>query len=394
MIKRLKVENFRVFESIDVELRPLNVIVGANASGKTNFIHILRFLRDLAQHGLENAVSLQSGALRITHPNIPSEIASITVEYDFSSYKIETSTRRGVHLLTPTRVEHSIQIGYTKKGNRPQIHSETLSVEVGATDKGIIRFVRQNETVKIEQGEEHLPFKIRRRKLRLPKTVSLIQIPLPFLIPPMFTRHFAIFDLLPRLAKQPAAITGQAELEEDGSNLALVLQRLLKNKESRQRFLRLVQDLLPFIVDMRVATLERSLLLHVQEQFHEGSALPAVLLSDGTIEVIALILILYFSPPWVDVIAIEEPDRNLHPALMSKLVEMFRDVQNRRQLIITTHNPELINYLSVEELLLIERDEQGFSRIFRPEDSALVKEFVEQNLSLGTLHKTELLGIR
>lgn len=396
MIKRLRVENFRVFESIDLELRPLNVIVGANASGKTNFVHILRFLRDLAQYGFENALSLQSGMLRVANPNIPSDIVSITVEYEFSPSEVVPYSHEDWYIRTHTRVEYSLEFGYTKRGNRPQIHREELTIEHGTAAQGNqrrFRFVRRNETVKVEEGREYLPIKYHFRGVRLSKTISVAQILFQFFLFPLFEKHIVVFDLLPRLAKQPAPITGQAELTEDGSNLALVLQRLLSDKDNRQRFLRLVQDILPFIVDMRVATSKQSLLLHARERFHEGSTLPAVLFSDGTIEVIALILILYFSPPLVDAIAIEEPDRNLHPALMSKLVEMFRDVQHHRQLIITTHNPELVSCLNPEELILIERDERGFARLKRVEDSVMVNEFVEQNLSLGTLHKAELLGI-
>lgn len=293
-------------------------------------------------------------------------------------------------------MEHSLQFGYTKRGNKPQIHSEMLTIEDGTAEQGNqtrFRFVRRNETIKVEEGNEYLPIRYHLSGVRFSKTISVAQILFQHYLFPLFEKHSAVFDLLPRLAKQPAPITGRAELVEDGSNLALVLQRLLRDKTNRQRFLRLVRDILPFIVDMRVATSEQSLLLHARERFHEGSSLPAVLLSDGTIEAIALILILYFSPPSVDVIAIEEPDRNLHPALMSKLVEMFRDVQDRHQLIITTHNPELVSCLNPEELILIERDEKGFARLKRVEDSVMVNEFVEQNLSLGTLHKAELLGI-
>lgn len=61
MIERLRLRNFRSFKDVDIELRPLNIVVGANASGKTNLVQAFRFLRDLAQHGLENAVSLQGG---------------------------------------------------------------------------------------------------------------------------------------------------------------------------------------------------------------------------------------------------------------------------------------------------------------------------------------------
>jgi len=60
-IKRLKATNFKSFKDLDVSLGPFNVIIGANASGKSNFVDLLRFLRDIAREGFGNAVSLQGG---------------------------------------------------------------------------------------------------------------------------------------------------------------------------------------------------------------------------------------------------------------------------------------------------------------------------------------------
>jgi AAA15 family ATPase/GTPase len=60
-ITRLQAQNFKSFDTVDVELEDFNVFIGANASGKSNFLSILTFLRDIATEGIENAVSLQGG---------------------------------------------------------------------------------------------------------------------------------------------------------------------------------------------------------------------------------------------------------------------------------------------------------------------------------------------
>ena len=62
MVQQLRLRNFRSFKDATIELRPLNILVGANASGKTNLVQAFRFLRDLARSGLEDAVALQGGA--------------------------------------------------------------------------------------------------------------------------------------------------------------------------------------------------------------------------------------------------------------------------------------------------------------------------------------------
>lgn len=60
-IRELRVSNFRSFKDLEIELDNFNVLVGANASGKSNFVEIFKFLRDIANHGLQNAVSMQGG---------------------------------------------------------------------------------------------------------------------------------------------------------------------------------------------------------------------------------------------------------------------------------------------------------------------------------------------
>ena len=57
-INKIKISNFKSFKEIDIDLRQFNVLIGANASGKSNFVQIFKFLRDIEKHGLENAIAL------------------------------------------------------------------------------------------------------------------------------------------------------------------------------------------------------------------------------------------------------------------------------------------------------------------------------------------------
>ncbi|RKY29900.1 MAG: ATPase, partial [Candidatus Omnitrophota bacterium] len=82
-IKRIEVKNFKSFKEVRVDLRKFNVIIGANASGKSNFVHIFEFLRDITTSGLDNAVSWQGGVEYLRNINIgTSEPLSIKVVSD------------------------------------------------------------------------------------------------------------------------------------------------------------------------------------------------------------------------------------------------------------------------------------------------------------------------
>ncbi|HZD44004.1 MAG TPA: AAA family ATPase, partial [Methanomicrobiales archaeon] len=58
-IERIIASNFKTFHNLNITLGPYNVLIGTNAAGKSNFIDILKFMRDIARHGLKNAISLQ-----------------------------------------------------------------------------------------------------------------------------------------------------------------------------------------------------------------------------------------------------------------------------------------------------------------------------------------------
>src|SRR3972149_11404679 len=69
-IKTIKVKNFKSFKELQVDLGKFNVLIGANASGKSNFVQVFKFLRDIESHGLDNAISLQGGPEYLTSLNI------------------------------------------------------------------------------------------------------------------------------------------------------------------------------------------------------------------------------------------------------------------------------------------------------------------------------------
>jgi len=204
--------------------------------------------------------------------------------------------------------------------------------------------------------------------------------------------NLSIYDFDPKLPKRATPITGKAELEEDGSNLSIILKNIMENKEKKRKLFNLVKDLLPFINNLDVEKFaDKSLLFKLQEKFFENQYLPASLISDGTINIAALIIALYFEKK--PIIIIEEPERNIHPYLISKVVEMMKDASQEKQIIVTTHNPEIVKYAGLENIMLVSRDENGFSSILRPTDKEEVKTFLKNDIGIEELYVQNLLEI-
>lgn len=224
----------------------------------------------------------------------------------------------------------------------------------------------------------------------MPSNKLLLETPF-FLFPVReILSDIAIYDFDPKLPKKATPITGKAELEEDGSNLSIILKNILENKEKKRKLFNLVKDLLPFVKNLGVEKFaDKSLLFKLQESYFNNQYLPASLISDGTINITALIIALYFERK--PLIIIEEPERNIHPYLISKVVEMMKDASQKKQIVVTTHNTEIVKYAGLENILLVSRDENGFSRISRPEDKEEVKTFLRNDIGIEELYIQNLL---
>lgn len=207
-----------------------------------------------------------------------------------------------------------------------------------------------------------------------------------------FILDISIYDIDPRLLKKSRSMSGKRQLEADGSNLAIILTNLQKNRKKREKYLQLVQDFLPFISSFDVLPLEdNSVITSLNETYNPKKTIPASLISDGTLNITALIIPLVFEKK--PLIIIEEPERNIHPSLSNKLVELMKDVTQRfkKQIIITTHNPEIVRNTGIDNLLLVTRDKNGFSTIDKPKENSQIKAFLENNMGLGELYVNNLL---
>ena len=417
-IKRIKVTNFKSFKNLDIELGKFNVLIGANASGKSNFVHIFKFLRDIANSGLDNAVSMQGGVEYLQNINIgASENLSIKIsstrEFGFGLER-SGKTGRGIIGIETYETMYEFELRFYKRGSGFKIAKDKLTLnskflrlerekgkikEVETLGNGEIAISRSNGRVKIIlnipkdiplRKEEIFPPFLREEKL--PSNKLLLETPyflIPFPIRKIFN-DISIYDFDPRLPKKAYPITGKAELEENGENLSIILKNILQSKEKRRKLFNLVKELLPFVENLDVEKFaDKSLLFKLKETYFRNQYLPASLISDGTINITALIIALYFEKK--PLIVIEEPERNIHPYLISKVVDMMKDASQKKQIIVTTHNPEIVKYAGLENILLISRDENGFSIVSRPVDKEEVKTFLKNNIGIEELYIQNLL---
>ena len=423
-IRTIGVTNFKSFSELDVELRPFNVLVGPNSAGKSSFVEIFRFLRDIASEGLDNAISMQGGVENIRNARLGRDSnMTFRVSWDSDLELWGRHPGRGVK-IRGVHYTFTLKFKQRTRGREFWIAQDSLKLdavvqseadsEAVVSREGSIRLTRLRQSTKghyavvidpalgLDLGSivgfgdqtDFNNFSIGDRLLLEAPTA------LPFFFMQLgrgfgswsdTLREVGVFDFDPKLAKRAVPLRGRRELEEDGSNLALVLRRILKTQASARSFSNLISGLLPFVSEMSVKEyVDRSALLRCREVYNDDYYVPGPLLSDGTVNVAALVVALYFEQNPLTII--EEPERNLHPALVRQLVEMMRSASEKNQILVTTHNPEFVKYSDLDDLLLVNRDPRGFSSIVRPSESSMVQAFLEQDLGLDDLYVMNLLG--
>lgn len=418
-ITNIAVSNFKSFKDLDLNLGPFNVVIGANAAGKSNFVEIFKFLRDLELNGLGDAVFMHGGPSSLLNRRLgPAQDMRIRAVSDDQMDLI-----RPARCLRVYETTYEFAVRFSDDATAPEILAdnllqkfETYRLELEETEqpadkppsdarqgeidaciidgKRVVRLEPRDLRVLLEEEQVLPPVSIMTDfSSVLPGTTSLvIQANHSLLVPwqSLFS-GIGVYSIDPCAAKEPCAIRGKRELLETATNLALILRQTLADRERSRKFHNLLRYMLPFAVEVGIEQyLGTSLLLKLREEYYEEGLL-ANLLSDGTVDVAALITALFFEDK--DVVIIEEPERNIHPHLISGLMELMKDASRNRQIIVTTHSPEVVRHAGVENLLLVSRDKEGFSTISRPAEKQDVKIFLENDLGLDEVFVQELWGV-
>jgi len=424
-ISKVELSNFKSFYKSSTALGRFNVVVGANASGKSNFVQFFKFIKDICKFGMDDAISMQGGSeylFNVNHPrdNVLSgriineakrrinthKESGIGFEIFRECYEIDveaSNTRTYIKSVSDRFINYCRFFKYRRtKGEREE--------ELESLGEGKISIVNTNGVMSLNVSTPRSVEKdyikdnvvelrvlanyLEDRNIVLGRKQSLLEsyLPLMSLIGPELSEKMtsiAIFDIDPRLTKKAQPVTGHHDLESDGSNLAVVIRRLYKNYMTRKQMENIIQELLPFVEGIRIKKLEDNVIIRVREKFESSHRFPAFLLSDGTVNLTALCVVLFFENKALKII--EEPERNIHPHLISKIVSLMREASEESQIITTTHNPEIVKHANIDELILVSRDHLGDSNLSRPGDERDIKDFLENKLGIEELYIQNIL---
>lgn len=381
IVSTIEIENFKSFETISLDLNDFTVIIGKNSSGKSNFVDVFRFLRDMIDNGLNQAVLTHGGTAGIHNISTKSRETRIQISGNTRSSISGISTKGGDLSIKSYSYEIKFRSFVRKQGL--QILNEIVHVEYTyKSEKNELTYSR-NRNGRISTKPYKSIFKPQFGDL--PKEISILQIPITPIL--FLIRHvisdFRIFDLDIKRMKEAVPIGRMTLLEEDGSNLPDVINWILTGPD-KKNFIRNIKFLLDHVDEVTTRhILGSSHVINVKEVYSDKHEFAAPSVSEGTLNLIALVVaVKYQDLPFV---IIEEPERFVHPSVLSRLMELFEEQGKRKQIIVTTHSPELVSSTELETIRLIERGKDGCTKIRKPAENVVVKEFIEGGLALGDM---------
>ena len=426
MLTSLRLRNFKNFADETLRLGPFTVIVGANASGKSNIRDALRFLHGVGRgYTLADVLGGKYGAGgQVEWEEIrgaPAEVIRhgqdhVRVDVDVANAPCDADPRADL----PSGLSYSIGIGVAEASDsmfrvlREELRSyytmdwgrlgrRRRSTPVYTSDPP------QPDRVAFQDDEHHLLLRMAKAKRQKkyghrvavrPDQPALTQI--EGHKPVLRTHKESARDVAARLADmrflEPSprqmrnpAFPGQTTLGDRGENLPTVLRAIWENEDHRNALLEWTRELTPMDVAGFEFPTDASGKVQLAIRETDGRVTSSQCVSDGTLRFLGILAAILGEGPRVCVF--EEIDSGIHPSRLHLLVELIEQ-QTRTgdlQVVTTTHAPDLLAAVSdetFESTSVVCRNPGSSDAIIRPAKELPNAEELRRSQGLGKLHAT------
>ena len=369
MIERIFIENFKSLRSVDLTLGRVNLFVGTNASGKSNFLEALRVLE-----GIGNGFTI--GEILNGKPkSATNEVwegvrgGSRYACFSDSIEKDEVAIKALGELEEPDRMKWQYGIVFSSK--KREIVDEIIRMNEGGMKDGFS--YSRKEDVEIYE-DPHLPFlSILTFRLSSPfeSLESIIEntewgklflhfhlrkdhgntilFPIPLIRLPKFLSNAQPIDPRREILGSYSQTSSTRRMGNHGENFAALIKTICQDEKLKDAYLSWLRHLRPEEVD-DVGTLSGAVGEPMFMLRENGRNFPAPVLSDGTLRFAALTAA-FFQPHMPDIMTIEEIENGIHASRVQLLLELFRTQAEatKTQVFATTHSPAILDWLQEED---------------------------------------------
>jgi predicted ATPase len=381
-IEKLKIKNFKALRDVEIrDLPNMCVFLGANGVGKTTLFDVFGFLSDCLKNNVKTALNKRGGFNEVFSRNSEGDIE---FEIKFRNDGIKQP------LIT-------YELAISLVENQPIIRKEILSYRRGQYGKPyrFLDFSEGKGSAIINEDE----FETAKQQFNVQREEQQLDSPNILAIKGLgqFQKFQAINSFRKLLdnwyvsnlqiqAAQSIEDTGISEhLSTSGNNLAQVTKYIYENhKDVFNRILEKMKQRVPGVSHVEAEeTIDGRIVLKFQDGSFQDPFI-ARYVSDGTIKMFAYLVLLNDPNPF-PLLCVEEPENFLHPKLLVELAEEFREYSQRGgQVFVSSHSPEFVNALRLEELFWISKKD-GYSQIYRAKDDTIVTNLFQEGDLLGSL---------
>jgi len=347
-VKAIKIEGFRRLQKINIEMRPLMVMIGANGVGKTSMLDAISLLSVSAAGTLNRKLSDMGGVADVLTRGRTGDIILGTIMdvqgHEPLKYNLHIEPKGQAYTI-PNELLSQAHPGFSE----PLRHIVSQHGEIRYFDIEKSKLVRPDwEHNPLESALSQVP-KMFRQSEELRRTLSSMT-------------KYHVLDVgsrapvkLPQQMK-PADLPG-----ENGEDLIPFLYSL---RESSPDCYGAIEDTLksafPDFNSLNFPPVAAGMLSMTWKEKNFKSPIYMHQLSEGTLRFLWLVSLLQ-SPGLSTVTMIDEPEVSLHPELLSILADLMREATQKTQIIVATHSDRLIRFLKPEEVVVMDIDEEGFA---------------------------------
>ncbi len=422
---RIEALRYRSLRYVSQELGPFQVLVGPNASGKSNFLDAVAFLGDLLDTDLDTAIH---GDWRLGIPARAPDARHLTWMRQGDTFElavemivpedVRTALKNGTHSVC--RYEVAVDVSDAprlsvetlwlkpdrgrRSGDAPQ---PTLFPRTVEPPESIVRAPRKRTPSGwrkvVSRGEvpEKVMFSSETTNWRSPFRIGAADSALAALPADQERFPIAVWFREALRGVQRIVLSGEdmrvpsprsdpREYLPDGSNLPHVVHSLeTDHPEAHDRWVKHLREALPDLVGVSTHEREEDRHRYMVLRYDSGLEAPSWLVSDGTLRLLALTLLAYL-PDLTGLFLIEEPENGIHPQALETVLQSLSSVYGA-QILLATHSPLVVRLADRHQLLCLARSEEGATDVVSGTEHPALRDW-RGTADLGTLLASGILG--
>ncbi|MBF0177428.1 MAG: AAA family ATPase [Magnetococcales bacterium] len=419
-LEGLRIKNYRSLRDVTLgklwnsqqtkPLTPMTVVIGKNGAGKSSLFDAFGFLGDCLRVGVEEACDLRE---RGGFQRLRSQGSDGPIEFEL--YYREDKNARPITYELSIDLDPSgrpcVQKERLRQRRKGQKQGRPFSFLYLAKGEGLVWSGlesyasgnvednldnNQNKRETLQEDADSIRVQLTdQRKLGIATLGSLKEHPRITLFR-IFLEGWYLSYFSPNAAREISKAGPQKHLDESGKNLGNVVQFL--EREHRRVFERILSRIAEKIPDIKKITVHRDdISKNLYLLFHSTAfkdPFTHYQMSDGTLKIFAYYLLLEDPEP-PPFLCIEEPENGLYHQLLEELASHFRAYANGRkggtQVFMTTHQPYFVDALEPDEVWVLKKDTDGFSKATRACDIQFVQNMLSEGQPLGALWYSDYL---